>query len=221
MAQKAAQAVASARRRCLVAACRGDNHACIVRTAAPMKPPAAARVDRAALRELRAFERLLSELSPGFVGLDVERIDGAIEDALDRIVQTLDIDHCSMVAVSRLTGLMQATHSWPRPGIEETPWLNVGETNPWALSVERSGRAVVLSRLTDAVRNNIKGRALKNPNLTLTMTRPAFLSMLLQRKKLPALVPAGMVKVEGNPQAVGAMVTNLVAFDPIFNIFAP
>ena len=75
--------------------------------------------------------------------------------------------------------------------------------------------------LSNSVLNNTKGRVLKNPDLKLTLTRPAFLAMLLQGKKLPELVQAGMVKVEGNPQALGAVVANIVTFDPAFNIVTP
>lgn len=75
--------------------------------------------------------------------------------------------------------------------------------------------------LSNSVLNNTKGRVLKNPDVKLTMTRPAFLAMLLQGKKLPELVQAGMVKVEGNPQAFGAVVANIVGFEPSFNIVTP
>jgi alkyl sulfatase BDS1-like metallo-beta-lactamase superfamily hydrolase len=75
--------------------------------------------------------------------------------------------------------------------------------------------------LSNSVLNNTLGRKLKNPDVTLTLTRPAFLAMLLQGKKLPELVQAGMVKVEGNPQAFGAVVANIVDFQPLFNIVTP
>ena len=75
--------------------------------------------------------------------------------------------------------------------------------------------------LSNSVLNNTKGRVLKNPDVTLTLTRPAFLAMLLQGKKLPELVQAGMVKVEGNPTGLRAVFANIVNFDPIFNIVTP
>ncbi len=75
--------------------------------------------------------------------------------------------------------------------------------------------------LSNSVLNSTRGRVLKNPDVTITLTRPAFLAMLLQGKKLPELVQAGMVKVEGNPQSFGAVVANIVNFDPVFNIVTP
>ncbi|MGJ7509744.1 alkyl/aryl-sulfatase [Variovorax sp. GT1P44] len=75
--------------------------------------------------------------------------------------------------------------------------------------------------LSNSVLNNTKGRVLKNPDVTLTLTRPAFLAMLLQGKKVPELVQAGMLKVEGDPKGFAAVVSNIVDFDPVFNIIAP
>ena len=75
--------------------------------------------------------------------------------------------------------------------------------------------------LSNSVLNSTRGRVLKNPDVTITLTRPAFLAMLLQGKKLPELVQAGMVKVEGNPQSFGAVVANITNFDPVFNIVTP
>ena len=75
--------------------------------------------------------------------------------------------------------------------------------------------------LSNSVLNNTKGRVLKNPDVTITLTRPAFLAMLLQGKKIPELVQAGMVKVEGDPKGFGAVVANIVNFDPVFNIVTP
>lgn len=75
--------------------------------------------------------------------------------------------------------------------------------------------------LSNSVLNNTKGRVLKNPDLKLTLTRPVFLAMLMQGKKLPELVQAGLVKVEGEPKALGAIVANVVTFDPTFDIVTP
>jgi len=99
--------------------------------------------------ELRAFERLVAELSAGFIGLDAERIDGAIEDALRRIVLALDIDRCSLIVVSPLTGRIETSHSWALEGIDRTPPLDIVQSNPWGLSCARAGRPVVFARLDD------------------------------------------------------------------------
>lgn len=75
--------------------------------------------------------------------------------------------------------------------------------------------------LSNAVLNNTKGRSLSKPDATLTLTRAAFLAMLLQGKKLPELLMTGAVKVNGDLQALGAVFTHVQTFDPNFNIVTP
>ena len=75
--------------------------------------------------------------------------------------------------------------------------------------------------LSNSVLNNTKGRVLKNPDATLALTRPAFLGMLLQGRKLPDLIQAGTVKLEGDPRALAAVFANVETFDRYFNIVTP
>jgi alkyl sulfatase BDS1-like metallo-beta-lactamase superfamily hydrolase len=75
--------------------------------------------------------------------------------------------------------------------------------------------------LSNSVLNNTKGRVLKNPDVKLTLTRPAFLAMLLQGKKLPELVEAKIVAVEGDPKVLANVFANVETFDPHFNIVTP
>ncbi|MEJ8846965.1 alkyl/aryl-sulfatase [Variovorax rhizosphaerae] len=75
--------------------------------------------------------------------------------------------------------------------------------------------------LSNSVLNNTKGRVLKNPDVKLTLTRPAFLAMLLQGKKLPELVQAEMVAVDGDPKVLASVFANVETFDPYFDIVTP
>ena len=75
--------------------------------------------------------------------------------------------------------------------------------------------------LSNAVLNNTKGRQLSHPDATLSLTRAAFFKMLLAKVPLPKLVEAGEARIEGNPKALGAVLTNLMEFDPLFNIVTP
>jgi len=75
--------------------------------------------------------------------------------------------------------------------------------------------------LSNAVLNNTKGRQLSHPDATLSLTRAAFFKMLLAKVPLPKLVEAGEASIEGNPKALGAVLTNLMEFDPLFNIVTP
>ena len=75
--------------------------------------------------------------------------------------------------------------------------------------------------LSNAVLNNTKGRTLKSPDATLSLTRPVFFKMLLAKVPLARLVEAGEARVEGNPKALGAVLANLEEFDPLFSIVTP
>jgi signal transduction histidine kinase len=99
--------------------------------------------------ELIAFERLLAELSASFIGLCADRIDGAIEEALRRIVLALDIDRSALIAVLPDSGRVVVTHSWAESGVDRVPMLNIGDSNPWALAMGLAGKPVVFSRLDD------------------------------------------------------------------------
>lgn len=116
----------------------------------PDDEPAAAR--RSADSELLAFERLLAELAAGFAGVDAERIDGAIEDALRRIVQTLRIDRASLAQVLPLTGRIEITHSWAGSGLDPVPRIDSVTHNPWSVAMARAGRPVVFTRLDELPR---------------------------------------------------------------------
>ncbi len=75
--------------------------------------------------------------------------------------------------------------------------------------------------LSNSVLNNTKGRVLKNPDVTLTLTRPAFLALVLQGKPLAELIQAGQIKMEGEPKALGIVFANVENFDPNFKIVTP
>lgn len=75
--------------------------------------------------------------------------------------------------------------------------------------------------LSNSVLNNTRGRVLKNPDVTLTLTRPAFLALVLQGKPLAELIQAGQIKMEGEPKALGTVFANVENFDPNFKIVTP
>ena len=74
--------------------------------------------------------------------------------------------------------------------------------------------------LSNSVLNSTKGRVLKNPDLKVTMTRPALLAMAAAGQEV-ARAGAGRPgqAVEGDPTR--ALENNVLTFDPIFTIVAP
>ena len=52
-----------------------------------------------ALEEQLRFERLLSDVSARFVSIAPERLDGEIENALKRVVESFQVDRCGLLRV--------------------------------------------------------------------------------------------------------------------------
>lgn len=75
--------------------------------------------------------------------------------------------------------------------------------------------------LSNSVLNNTRGRVLEDPDLSLKLTRPAFLALLLQGKTVSELVQAGLLEVAGDPQVFAAILSSIVDFDPMFDIVTP
>lgn len=100
--------------------------------------------------EALRFERLMAELSTGFIDLPPERFDTAIDDALRRIVETLGIDRSTLVLTEPSTGDSEITHSFAVEGVEPVPRnVPLRESLPWAYETVRAGRMVVFSRLDE------------------------------------------------------------------------
>jgi len=129
----------------------------------------------------------------------------AIEDArgwIRYINETMDLFSDAEVGF--------ASHHWPTWGKDDIRALLANQHDTWALELSNSVRL-----------NSTWGRVPKTPDLKLTLTRQARLAMLPQDGKLIAVVQAGIIKVEGSPQAFGAVVAIMVEFPPQFNIVTP
>ena len=112
------------------------------------------RVDAApaagSAEELSRFERLLVELSAGFINLPAGRIDEAIEDGLRRIVEALEIERSTLNSRSPTSGRIEITHSYAVPGVDRAYTLGAApEIWPWAWSRVGANQPVVFERLDD------------------------------------------------------------------------
>src|SRR5262245_15817605 len=97
--------------------------------------------------ERHRFEALLSDLAAGFINLEPEQVDQAIEDCLRRIVEALGIDRSTLF--QRSGDDLVATHSWAVLGQEPVPTM-LGRTDlPWGVEQIMTGKSVVFSRLDD------------------------------------------------------------------------
>lgn len=100
--------------------------------------------------DLLRFERLLSELSADFIDLPPEHIDRAIQDSLERIVEALQIDRCTLNRLYPLNGWIEVTHSFAVPGIDPVPLsLPARSLYPWVLSNSIRNLPSVFERIDD------------------------------------------------------------------------
>lgn len=93
------------------------------------------------------FEALLLETSAYFVNLPADRIDAAIEAALQRICECLKIDLSSLWQWSEeKPQFLTLTHLYSPPEGPAHPWgIDAGETLPWVLEKMMRGEPLVLS----------------------------------------------------------------------------
>ncbi len=107
------------------------------------------RAVTAPLQEIREFERLLADLSARFINLPAAEIDGAIRDALRRIVEILGVDRSSLYRYPPQTGEAHITHSWAVEGVPAGVPRDTSQSFPWIHRRVRSGQPVVFSRRDD------------------------------------------------------------------------
>jgi alkyl sulfatase BDS1-like metallo-beta-lactamase superfamily hydrolase len=72
--------------------------------------------------------------------------------------------------------------------------------------------------LSNGALTNIKGQQARNPDLTLTISRPAFIAVLLGKADLGQLVAGGKATLDGNPAVFGELMGMMDTFDPAFEI---
>src|SRR5262245_26941862 len=93
------------------------------------------------------FGSLVSNLAAGFVNLEPERVDYAIEDCLRLIVEALGLDRSTLF--QRSGNDLVATHSWAVPGQDPFPKVWARAELPWAFERVAAGGSIVFSRLDD------------------------------------------------------------------------
>jgi signal transduction histidine kinase len=109
--------------------------------AVPTEPPPSSRG--------AVFEKLLSDLSSAFIRVSVEQIDSEIEQWLQRIVLTLQMDRGTVGQLDQ-SGALYVTHQWARTGVT-TPdkGLDVRQSLPWTAGRLLAGELVAASRIDD------------------------------------------------------------------------
>jgi FixJ family two-component response regulator/signal transduction histidine kinase len=101
----------------------------------------------AAVPETLEFERLLADLSAGFVNLPAARIDDAIIRALRRIVASLGADRAQLIRFSGDEVVI--THSGALDGVPAAPRRSLADDYPWVVGRIRSGAPAVIPGVND------------------------------------------------------------------------
>ena len=114
---------------------------------APPSGPRDANRDgsRFEVEERVRFESLIIDLAAGFVSIDPERVDQAIEECLRRIVRALGLDRSP--PFQRSGEDLVATHSWAVPGRDAFPKVWARADLPWSFMRVMHGEPVIFSRL--------------------------------------------------------------------------
>ena len=105
---------------------------------------------RASRDERRQFEALVGDLGAEFVNLRPDDIDRTIEEALGRVVRTLDLDRSALFQLVDESGDFVHTHQWTRPGWPSpSPRVPAAEQLPWHLTQIRAGELVSFETLDE------------------------------------------------------------------------
>ena len=134
---------------------------------------------RVALEDRLQFETVVADLASRFVNLDSDLVDGAIEDALQRLVLALDIDRSSLVRFDG-EGAAVFTHSWARPEFPPAfALLQMGQPStefPWAEARLRRGEIVCFSSVDDLPADAPDREAIQRVGTKSTVAIPLIVS---------------------------------------------
>ncbi|MHB8897726.1 MAG: GAF domain-containing protein, partial [Thermoguttaceae bacterium] len=104
----------------------------------------------AAREERLRFEKLLADLSAGFVNAATERLNDLIDESLAVLVEFLGNDRSTLLEFGDDTGQPAVTHSCAAAGWEPFPLGLFSEQRlPWFIGQLRIGRPVFLPRLPE------------------------------------------------------------------------
>ena len=101
------------------------------------------------LEDRLRFEALLTDLSARFVGIAAEQVDGAIENAQQRICEALGLDRSTLFQLREPSLEFVTTHCWARPEFKPNPLVPVSQLYPWAAQQLLAGRSIQFTAVED------------------------------------------------------------------------
>ncbi len=103
----------------------------------------------AELEERLQFEILLTELLAGFVNIAGDKVDGAIENAQQRICEALGLDRSTLYELREPSRDLVTTHGWARPEFKLNPPTPPGKLYPWGVQQILAGRPIQFSSVEE------------------------------------------------------------------------
>jgi formate hydrogenlyase transcriptional activator len=101
------------------------------------------------------FERLIAELAFKFINLPSDQLIDAIQDALGRIGETLEVDRCAFFRIRDGDLPLVPIGLWRRPGVDPSPVVtSPQERFPWGQETLHAGRVLCFSK-TEEIPNPI------------------------------------------------------------------
>jgi hypothetical protein len=101
------------------------------------------------LEERLQFEELVSDLAARLINVPPNNVDREITYGLQRLIEFLEADRCSLSEFSGDTASLCVTHSYQRPGIEPTPGWIMSERIPWYTTRMRRGLPIIAHHLPE------------------------------------------------------------------------
>lgn len=148
------------------------------------------------ITERLLFETMLSDISTRFVNLPVEEIDQEIEACLKLIVDTLNIDRCSVAQLNQDKTELLVTHAFVKPGLRPMPNLVLNKEQPYYTKHLFKCQAIVMETIAElpdeavAERNHCLREGIKSSALIPLAVSGEFLgvvgfSSLIQERTWP------------------------------------
>ncbi len=104
----------------------------------------------AELEERLRFEVLLTELLARFVNIPHEQVDGAIDNAQQRICEALGLDRSTLYELRGAVARdFVTTHCWARPGFKPNPGVSPATLYPWAAQQILASRPIQFSSVEE------------------------------------------------------------------------
>ncbi len=96
------------------------------------------------------FEALLGDVAAHFLGVALEDMHQAIDNALARLVEFLEVDRATIRLIDPADGAMRVAHSVAPPGIERPPLGLAGSDVPWLTRLIGEAREpIIFSSVSD------------------------------------------------------------------------